>query len=536
MNAMFVREKTFKNKDGSTRTYLQLVESVREDGRMRQKVIANLGRLDQLRADGQLERLAEGLARYANLKLVKEKAAEARTGIKTGRDREWGPALVFKALWDRLGIGAIMRDLVGKTEMEFDVDAALFAMTLNRLCDPCSKLGVSRWVDTVYCPSLEGLELQHYYRALDFLAGQKETIEERLFAQVRDLFHLKLDIVFWDTTSTYLEGKGPEPLARFGHSKDSRPDRLQLVLGLLMTREGIPVAHEVFPGNTSDIKTFISVLKALKQRFQIGRVILVGDRGMVSESVLEEIEAENLEYIVGVKMRKAKAVREVLSRAGRYKQVKGNLKVKEVEHKGHRYVVCLNPEEASRDRHTREEMVVKLKERLRKDGLKSLVGNSGYRRYLKVAGTDAAIDEDTVKEEERYDGKYVLRTNNRSLHPDEVALAYKELWRVEQAFRELKSGLDLRPIFHWTETRVRGHIMVCFLAFLLQSALHRRLEEAKSGVSYTDLIHDLKQIRAFELELDGVGYLLRPPLYGCSYEGFKAVGIRPPAEAIAMPR
>lgn len=529
---MFIREKTFRNKDGSMRTYLQLVETAREGDRVRQRVLANLGRLDELREGGQLERLVEGLGRYTQLTLVKEKAAE----LKTGRDREWGPALVFRALWDRLGVGSIVRDLAGGTGMEFDVDAALFAMTLNRLTDPCSKLGVSRWVDTVYCPWFKGLELQHYYRALDFLAGHKEMVEGRLFEQVRDLFHLRLDVVFWDTTSTYFEGRGPEGLARYGHSKDSRPDRLQLMIGLLMTQEGIPVAHEVFPGNTADVKTIAGVLKTLKERFQIRRVILVGDRGMVSEAVLREIEAEGLEYIVGVKMRRVKAMDEVLSRAGRYKEVKSNLKVKEVELDGERYVVCLNPEEVKRDRQAREEMVVKLKEHLRKDGLKSLVGNSGYRRFLKVTGTEASVDEDTVKEEERYDGKYVLRTNNRSHRPDEVALAYKELWRVEQAFREMKSGLDLRPVFHWTEPRVRGHIMVCFLAFLLQSALRRRLEEEGSEISYTDLIHDLRQVRAFELELDGVQYLLRPPLYGCSYEGFKAVGIRPPAEVAVVPR
>lgn len=257
---------------------------------------------------------------------------------------------------------------------------------------------------------------------------------------------------------------------------------------------------------------------------------------MVSGPVLEEIEGERLEYIVGVKMRKAKAVQEVLSRAGRYKKVRDNLMVKEVDLDGERYVVCLNSEEAELDRQVREEMVAKLRQRLQKDGLKSLVGNSGYRRFLKVAGTKAGIDEDTVKQEQRYDGKYVLKTNNRSLSAEEVVMAYKDLWRVEQAFREVKSGLDLRPIFHWTEPRVRGHIMVCFLAFLLQSALRRRLEEEKSEVPYVELIHDLKQVRAFELELDGVKYLVRPPLYGSSYEAFKAAGIRPPAEAAVVQR
>ncbi|MBE3582311.1 MAG: IS1634 family transposase [Thermoanaerobacteraceae bacterium] len=529
---MFIREKSFKNKDGSTRTYLQLVETARENGRVRQRVVANLGRLDELQQNGQLERLVEGLNRYTRLALVKKQAAE----LRTGPDREWGPALVFKALWENLGLGPIIRTMHQETELTFDVDAALFAMVLNRLCDPFSKLGVSKWIDTVYHPAFAELELHHFYRALDFLAERKEQIEEQLFNRVRDLFHLKLDLVFWDTTSTYFEGNGPCILACYGHSKDSRPDRLQVVVGLLMTQEGIPVAHEVFPGNMADVKSFAEALRTLTKRFLIRKVILVGDRGMVSDTVLKEIEAQGLEYIVGVRMRKVKAMDQVLSRPGRYREIQPNLKVKEVRHEGKRYIVCFNPEEAEYDRQARESMVQKLKEKLQKDGLKSLVGNSGYRRFLKVSGTEAVIDEKAIEEEARYDGKYVLTTNNATLSPEEIALAYKDLWRVERAFREMKSGLDLRPIFHWKDARVRGHIMVCFLAFLLESALRRRLQENNYYGPYIDLMQDLKQVRAFELELNGTRYLLRPPLYGKSYEAFKAVGIRPPSEVNEMPR
>ena len=532
MAAMFIREKSFKNKDGSARTYLQLVETARENGHVHQRVVANLGRLEELQQDGQLERLVEGLRRYTELALVKEKA----TVLKTGPDREWGPALVFRALWEELGLGGIVSAMRQSTDLLFDVDAALFAMVLNRLCDPFSKLGVSKWADTVYYPPFEQLELQHYYRALDFLAERKEKIEEQLFSHVKDLFHLQLDLVFWDTTSTYFEGKGPTPLARYGHSKDARPDRLQVVIGLLLTQEGIPVAHEVFPGNMADVNSFAEALRILQKRFLIRKVILVGDRGMVSDHVLKEIEAQKLEYIVGVRMRKLKIMAEVLSRAGRYKEVAPNLKVKEVRHEEKRYLVCLNPEEAEYDRQARESTVRKLKEKLQRDGLKALVGNSGYRRFLKVTGTEAVIDEKVVAKEARYDGKYVLMTNNEVLSPEEVALAYKGLWRVERAFREMKSGLDLRPVFHWKNDRVRGHIMICFLAFLLESALRRRLQEISSEVPYIDLMQDLKQVRAFELDLDGVRYLLRPPLYGRSYEAFKAAGIRPPSEVTKMPR
>ncbi|MRR38964.1 IS1634 family transposase, partial [bacterium] len=361
-------------------------------------------------------------------------------------------------------------------------------------CDPFSKLMVSKWIGTVYHPAFKELELHHFYRALDFLAQRKELVEEQLFNRVRDLFHLKLDLVFWDTTSTYFEGNGPHSLARYGYSKDSRPDRLQVVIGLLMTQEGIPVAHEVFPGNMADVKSFTEALRILAKRFLIRKVVLVGDRGMISEAVLKEIEAQGLEYIVGVRMRKVKAIDQVLSRAGRYREVQPNLKVKEVRHEGLRYIVCLNPEEAEYDRQARESMVQKLKRKLQKDGLKSLVGNSGYRRFLKVSGTEAAVDEKAVEEEAKYDGKYVLTTNNATLTPEEVALGYKDLWRVERAFREMKSGLDLRPVFHWKDARVRGHIMVCFLAFLLESALRRRLQENNYGGPYIDLMQDLKQV------------------------------------------
>lgn len=349
---MFVRTKVFRNKDGTTRTYLQLVTGQRVNGKVRQKVVANLGRLEELQG-GELDRLIEALARYSKNQWIKQKARE----VAARWARTWGPVLIFRRLWVELGLEATFRQLLAGTAIETDFDEAAFAMVLNRLCDPMSKLAMSEWIKTVYRPEWEKLELHHFYRALDYLSDHKEAIENALYARVYNLFNLELDLVLWDTTTTYFEGCAAESSAEYGFSKDKRPDRVQIMIGVLMSRDGFPIAHEVFPGDTAEVETFRTILRQVWERFKLKRVILVADRGMVSEKVLREIEGANLEYIVGVRMRKARVAREVLSRGGRYHEVAPNSKVKEVVHQGVRYVICLNLEEQERDRSLREEAV-----------------------------------------------------------------------------------------------------------------------------------------------------------------------------------
>lgn len=524
---MFTRTKTFTNKDGSTRTYLQLVETRRVGDKVRQKVVANLGRLEDLQ-DGQIDRLIESLNRFSTREWVRLESL--KLGVKQAP--QWGPALVFHHLWQHLGLERILEKLLAGTQAVTGYTEAVFAMVLNRLVDPRSKRGVDKWVHKIYRPQFKALELHHYYRALDYLAEFKDRVEEELFFNVRNIFNLKLDLVFWDTTTTYFEGQGPE-MAQEGYSKDHRPDKRQVVIGVLMTKDGFPVAHQVFPGNTADIETFRLCLKDLQKRFHIDRVVVVADRGMVSRKLIQEIEEAGLSYIIGVKMRKLKTMAEVLSRPGRYQEVAGNLKVKEVVTGGERYIICLNPGEAERDRQVREEILKDLSVKL-KQGLKQLVGNSGYRRYLTFEGAKVAIDEEKIALEARFDGKYVLKTNT-ALTPAEVAESYKSLWRVERAFRELKTGLNLRPVYHFTDSRVRGHIMVCFLALVLETALCRKLKEAGSSFSYSDLVDDLKELRAVEVTLDNQRFLARTEMVGQAYEAFKALGLRPPNLVQVMP-
>jgi len=367
---------------------------------------------------------------------------------------------------------------------------------------------------------------------LDYLAEHKNEIEEQLFAHIRTLFDLKLDLVFWDTTTIYFEGRGC-PESERGYSKDRRPDCQQLVIGVLMTQHGFPVAHQVFPGNLADIDTFRYCLKGVKSRFIIGRVILVADRGMISQKLLKEIEEAGLTYIVGMKMRKLKNMTELLSRPGRYQQVTDNLKVKEVLYQKERYLICLNPEEAKKDRLSREEMLTILAKKL-KEGPKQLVGNRGFRRFLKIQGAKITIDQKLVLQETHFDGKYVLKTNT-TLSPAEVAQSYKSLWQVERAFRELKSGLELRPVYHWNKLRVEGHIMVCFLALVLETALCHQLKEAGYTFSYLDLMDDLGQLQAVEIKLGGKKFLARTEMVGDTFAIFKALKLRPPKLIQEMP-
>jgi len=522
---MYARTKTFTNKDGSKRTYIQIVESVRENDKVRQKVVLNLGRIEDLQ-EGSLDRLISSLVKFSKNKWIQAEAQK----LMVQSAKEWGLDLVFRHLWEHLGLHNILKSHFSKAHVSFQMAEAVYAMVLNRISDPLSKRGVIQWLSEVYRPSFSELLPNHFYRSLDLLSENKDSIELDLFERTKNLFDLEVDMVFWDTTSTYFEGKGPDGLANYGYSKDHRSDRLQIMIGVVMTRAGIPIAHEVFPGNQSEVDSFRQIIADMRKRFKLTRVIFVGDRGMVSKELLDALDFDHIEYIVGMRMRRAKDVGEVLKTGGRYKKIKGNLRVKEVWYDADRYIVCHNPAQAEHDKSAREEMVQKLERQIKQSGVKSLIGNSGYRRYVLLnKDSVVGINQKTLKEEARYDGKYVLRTNCQ-LDTDQVAVAYKDLWRVERAFREIKSSLDLRPVYHWKDSRVRGHIMVCFLALVLESALQRKLKEKDISVEYTYLLRDLQQLRAVELTLADEKYLCRTELAGSAHQAFKALGIRPPLQ------
>ena len=527
---MFIRHFTRRNKDGSARVYLYLCRNYISDGKERQELVAKLGRVDLLQGSGALDRLLSSLSRYSERCWVD---VEGEGRLSEGR--AYGAVLVLRRLWEDLGLKKHLTRLQGKTGVQFSLEEAAFAMVLHRILDPGSKRRTHRWMHkAVYRPEFDEIELQHLYRALDYLTRSKDDIERELFIRGRDLFSLGVDLVLFDTTVVHFEGQGPEGLATRARP-GNYPDCLKVLVGLVLTGDGFPVAHHVFPGNTADITAFRAALKDLRQRFPIRRVVIVADRGVVSEGLMEELEQgkeEGLEvgdYILGMRPRKNKVVqKEVLSRPGRYHKVKDNLWVKEVMVNGHRYVVCYNPEAEERDRERRQEIIERTRQDLTTKGAKAFVMPRGLRRFVELVGGELVLKEAAIREEARYDGKWVLRTNT-SLPTDEVALAYKSLWQIEHAFRELKSGLEIRPVFLRLEGHVRGHIMVCFLALVMEATLQRLLAATGSTSSYREVLDDLAGVLAVRFDARGKTWLWRTELPGVANDAFRAVGLRPPA-------
>ena len=551
----------FRTKTSGPRSYLQIVENRWEDGRPRQRVIATLGRLDQLQQSGQLDALLVSGARLAQSVLLL--SAHAKGQLPTITTRRIGPALIFERLWRETGCQRVIEQLLDGRRFEFDVERAVFLTVLHRLFAPGSDRAADKWRADYQIDGCELLQLYHLYRAMAWLGeelpdGQqkdktpfaprcvKDRIEEALFAHRRDLF-TDLQLVFFDTTSIYFEGNGGEDIGQRGFSKDHRPDLYQMVVGAVLDGQGRPICCELWPGNTTDVTTLIPVVDRLRSRFGVRRVCIVADRGMISQETIAALEQDERgwQYILGARMRSQNEVKdEVLSRAGRYrvvhpKRVQSDdpspLKVKEVWVGDHRYVVCLNEDEARKDAADREAIVAALREQL-PSGDKSLVGNKGYRRYLGGGGPDHfRIDEAKVAEDARYDGKWVLRTNTE-LDSADVALQYKQLWMVEQWFRSCKSLLQTRPIYHKCDETIRGHVFCSFLALVLRQELQSRLEERGHDLEWADVIGDLDRLQMVEVEQDGKRFLLRSEVQGSCGKVFQTAGVAiPPTVQQAPP-
>jgi hypothetical protein len=544
----------FRVKTSGPRSYLQVVENRWEDGRPRQRVIATLGRLDQLQRSGQLDALLVSGARLAQNVLLL--SAHAKGQLPTVTARHVGSPLVFERLWRDTGCQQVLRRLLDGRRFEFDVERAIFLTVLHRLVHPGSDRAADKWKADYTVEGADALQLHHLYRAMAWLGEElprdqqadktpsaprctKDRIEEDLFACRRDLF-TDLQLVFFDTTSIYFEGEGGQDIGRRGYSKDHRPDLYQMVVGAVLDGQGRPVCCELWPGNTTDVTTLIPVVDRLRSRFGVRRVCVVADRGMISQETIAALEQEDRgwSYILGARMRSQHEVRdEVLSRPGRYRVVHpprarsddpSPLKVKEVWVEGRRYVVCLNEDEARKDAADREAIVAALREQLR-CGDTSLVGNKGYRRYLGGGGPGHFhVDEGKVAEDARYDGKWVLRTNTE-LDTAEVALQYKQLWAVEQWFRSCKSLLQTRPIFHRRDETIRGHVFCSFLALVLRQELQSRLEARGHEFEWADVISDLERLQVVEVEQDGKRFLLRSEVQGSCGQVFQAAGAAIPS-------
>lgn len=526
--------------------YLQIVENRKEKGKVKQRVIATVGRMDKLQEKGRVETLIRSLSRFSEKALLimsgqSDVSADALT---------IGPTLVFQRLWKESGIEACIKKLLVDRKFEFDVERAIFLTVLHRLMVSGSDRFCDKWKRDYLIPGTQQLELHHLYRAMSFLGEvlpdhkqtdgsyprrNKDLVEEMLFFHNRNLF-TKLDLVFFDTTSIYFEGRGGDYFGRRGFSKDHRPDLHQMVVGAVLDDNGRPICCEMWPGNTTDVTVLMPQVERLRGRFGISNFCIVADRGMISANTLEKLDENQMPYILGTRMRRVKKINEeILTRGGRYTEVypesadrrkPAPLKVKEVAHQGVRYIVCLNKRQARKDAADREAIIESLKRQLKK-GPKALVGNKGFRKYLKLAKDSARIDPAKIKAEARFDGKWVLTTNT-AMSADQVALKYKELWRVERVFRDVKSLLETRPVYHQNDANIAGHVFCSFLALVLRKELDQRLADNDHRFEWSEIKQDLKALKQVKIKESGKCFAIRTESRGVCGKVFQSVRVALP--------
>lgn len=544
---MYIREKTARG-----HTYLYLVESVREGQRVRQRTLAALGRKDVLQESGALERLAEALARHSERAVILSEMAAGRIAC-----RRIGAPLLFGRLWEDLAVPAVLDDVLADRSFECPLERAVFTAVLHRIMAPGSDRACEKWMADYRIAGSEGLGLHHFYRAMAWLGEAlpadaqegatpftprcvKDLIEEKLFERRRDLF-TELSVVFLDTTSLSFEGAGGAQLGRRGHSKDHRPDLKQMIVAFVVDGDGRPICSEMWPGNAADVKALLPIIDRLRGRFAIGRVCVVADRGMIAAATIEGLEARGLEYVLGVRERSDKLVRDLVLRDETpmaplvIERERGatQLFVKEVRTQGRRYIVCRNEEEAEKDRATRQAVVAALEDQLRR-GDKALIGNTAYRRYLRKTAAPTGkgppafeIDPGKLADEARFDGIFVLRTNAR-ITALQAVLRYRELMQVEELFRTAKAVMTTRPIYHQSDAAIRGHVFCSFLALLLRKELQERCAAAGLKPEWSDLLRDLDRLQDATIEKDGKQITTRTAVEGQVGRVFQAAGVALP--------
>ncbi len=552
---LFVRVKRFKNKDGSSRDYLYLVYSFwdKKSKSPRQKNVFCIGRVDDPDVNEIVDNLINHLIPFSS----KGKLLDL-DDIDVDETKIYGEIQIFRKLWETLGFDRVLRKYFKETNKQVDLVEAIFAMVCNRLIAPSSERETNEWKRDVYEPKWKDYDLHHFYRALDFLIENKEKIELSLFSRNRNLFNYQVDLVMFDTTtvSYWGEGDNADELLKYGYPKNKRNDLKQLVIGILMDQNGYPIGHEVWEGNKSDKPAFKEIIDKVKDKYQIGKVILVADRGMVSEENIRYLEENGYEYILGVKMRQINRVRKgILLKEEGFKSIGKNLKAKEIteeelrdkekEEKGEerekegengikskrRWIVCYNEEIAEMEKEKREYFQKIIENKIEFNTAKEWIIRNGYKKYVKIEDMKISLDEEKLREEEIYDGKWVLITNSE-LSIGEVIGGYKGLAMIERHFRELKNELEVGPIYHYVERRIRGHIFVCFIALQMKVLLSKKIKEIDEEATYSEVMRDVSKVRAVEINVGDRKVITRTNLKGKAEIGYKAVGLNLPPKIL----
>jgi transposase len=540
-NIMYIR--TVKNNSG--KAYYQLVESFRDGGQVKKRVLLTLGAVEENKIDA----LKKAIARHQN-------DLEAYKRAKDVRVEETfilGPLLILETMFERLGINTLLKQIQEKhPKMGFDLRTHVFTLVACRLIHPSSKLKVyDHWTQKLYPKMLaQNLELHSIYRTIDILKNEKDRVEKKLYQHGRDLLNLQVNVVLYDLTTLRFESTRRDlgDLRQFGYSKEMRPDCTQVVFGLLTDDEGIPLGFEVYPGNTFEGQTLKDIVVKMRTKFQVKRFIFVADRGLLSRENLEFLREDKGEFIVGMRLGQLKTHHEDLFNLNRFKQIHEGLYVYEAEHNGDRMIITWSKARYDRDQQARKEILEKILKKLQSKKVKAdaFISNRGYKRFIRLdAKSKPILNEQAIAEDERGDGFFGIVTNVKEVSAQEAVMHYKELWRIEDAFGELKGPtLKTRPMFHWKDHRIVGHLVLCFLAYLCEAHITKLLRAKgkrlmtksiqkriikERPLTVAEAMWELREVRAVPIELGGKRKIwVRTDINGNAAKLMSAIGMKLP--------
>lgn len=510
--------------------YLQIVKSYRQHGKVKHKVLLNLGRLDVLKNSSGMKQFVKRLNEILNVNLIEpDKLTDAKI-------LNWGYKL-YRKFWDMYELSVILNKIKPQ-KLSFDFAETCFYMAIEHLLSPKSKL--SMFHEQGRYMEIKQVGLNHLYRSLDILSENKESIETELFNKSRDLFNCSVDVIFYDCTTFYFETEKKDGFKEFGFSKEGKINHVQVVFGLLIDMEGRPIGYEIFPGNTFEGKTLQSILEKLSKRFGIRKVIVVADKGLMNKGNIEILKNLNYGYIIAsrIKNLSEEIKKEILERKD-YVKLSEDLEYKEIKTADdrERLIVFYSRERARKDYEERQRLIRKAEELLEKPSKIRASIKRGGRKYIKmVEQISYQLDLEAIKADGLYDGYFGIQTNETAISAEEVLRNYHELWKIEESFRCMKSTLEVRPVFHWTERRIKGHFVMCFIAFLLERALEIELKRKGNKVSSERIKKALNEMNYAEVEVEGRKLLIRTTLSDDAKSILRCVGIKNPTHVLIPER
>ena len=545
---MFIK----KTKNSRGQTYYHIAESYWKDGKSKHRTLMSLGRAK----DARLEDLFKLISRHLDVISANQLAKK----IDVKDTFILGPLIIIDALFKQLGLYELLADLKKKhSKVQFDFVKIIFTLVVSRFVEPCSKLKVfSHWQKQFYPYFLEKeLHLQDIYRSLDILAKHKEDIEKTLYHKGKTQMNLfnQCDVVLYDLTTLRFEStrEDLDNLRRFGYSKEKRSDFTQVVFGLLVDAEGMPLGFDVYPGNTYEGKTMSEVISKLSKKFNVRRFILVGDRGLFSKEDLELFQDKGHEFIVGLKLGLLKARSSEIYNLKNFAWLNEDVAIYETSYKGYRCIISWSRKRSERDKKLRGDILSKLEAKLSKKTInpKDFISNSNYKQYIiyPTSKSPPMLNKEAIIESEKTDGFFGMMTNTRDLRSRDIILNYKQLWKIEGAFRELKSTLKTRPMFHWTEDRILGHLVLCFISYLCEAYLTKRfhdrgillkdksVQEQKVQsrlLTVSSAMRQLSELRAVPVTVNDKTLWLRTDITGNVSEVFKAIGVKIPSKQLQV--